>query len=67
MSPMSVNTTINRIPIKDFVERLINLPQNDSFESVLGNRLTIENYPSENIIRFRMHDNSVPNFHNVSR
>ena len=52
---------IDKIPIKDFVKRLINLPHNHSFERILNNRLTIETYPNENIIKFRMEESSAGN------
>src|SRR6266568_8299974 len=52
---------IDRVPIKDFVKRLINLPHNHLFESILDNRLTLERHPSENIIRFRMQESSAGN------
>ena len=52
---------IDKIPIKDFVKRLINLPQNSSFDRILNDRLTIETHTSEDIIKFRMQESSAGN------
>jgi hypothetical protein len=51
----------DKIPIKQFV----NLPNNDSFERILNNRLTIETYPNESIIKFKEEENSPGNISTI--
>jgi hypothetical protein len=53
--------TINELPTKDFIERLIKMVKNPSFESILDNRLKIRKYPSQTIIYFLKDENSPGN------
>jgi hypothetical protein len=57
--------THDKIPIKQFVKCLINLPNNDSFERILNNRLIIETYPNESIIKFNEEENSQGNISTI--
>lgn len=44
------------VPVKGFVRRLINIMHIKPVESILENRLTIDKYTTENIIRFKMYE-----------
>ena len=53
--------TIEKIPIKDFVERFINIATNTVTESGLDERLTINKYASQYIIVFKNDPDSAGN------